>query len=460
MPKHRILVIDDETLMREYVEEAMLRAGYTVESANSGAEGVALFTSRDYDVVITDLKMMPMDGIAVVKAITAHDPQASIIVMTAYGTIETAVEALKSGAVDYILKPFTPDAIELCVERALERARLAEENKYLRAELNAPFDFGAMVGTSAAMTEVYQTVRKVADSRATVLVRGESGTGKELVARAIHFGSPRKDRPFIKVNCAALSAGILESELFGHERGAFTGAHERKIGRFELAHRGTLLLDEISEMNADLQAKLLRVLQEREFERVGGVETIQVDTRILATSNRDLEAAVTAGTFREDLFHRLNVITVRLPPLRERKEDIPALLTHFLERFKQENARRTKGFSAAARAALLDYAWPGNVRELQNAVERAVVLADTDELSLEHFQLPGARLAAPGAGLTAGTTVADMERALILTTLEHCQQNRTRAAKLLGISVRTLRNKLKEYRGEAEEDGDGGDEDE
>lgn len=458
MPKHRILVIDDETLMREYVEEAMQRAGYTVDAASSGAEGVAQFGTRSYDVVITDLKMMPMDGIAVVKAICVQDPQASIIVMTAYGTIETAVEALKSGAVDYILKPFTPDAIELCVERALERARLAQENKFLRAELNGAFDFGTMIGSGPAMAEVYQTVRKVADSRATVLIRGESGTGKELVARAIHFGSPRKDRPFIKVNCAALSAGILESELFGHERGAFTGAHERKIGRFELAHRGTLLLDEISEMNAELQAKLLRVLQEREFERVGGVETIQVDTRIIATSNRDLEAAVAAGSFREDLFHRLNVITVRLPPLRDRKEDIPALLTHFLDRYKQENGRRTKGFTAAARAALSDYAWPGNVRELQNAVERAVVLADTEELDLGHFQLPPSRPAAPGAGLSAGTTVAEAERALIFTTLDHCQQNRTHAAKLLGISVRTLRNKLKEYRGD--EGDDGGDEDE
>ena len=451
MSKHRILVIDDDELMREYVEEAMVRAGYTVDVAANGADGVARFEEKDPDVVVTDLKMAPMDGLGVLERAKAINPAAPVIVMTAYGTIETAVAALKAGAADYILKPFTPDALELAVARCLEHARLARENRFLRAELNALYDFDSMVGDSAAMREVYEQIRKVANSRATILIRGETGTGKELAARAIHLSGERRDRPFIKVNCAALSAGILESELFGHERGAFTGAHERKIGRFELADTGSLLLDEVSEIGAELQPKLLRALQEREFERVGGVETIPVDTRIIATSNRDLEEAVRKHTFREDLFYRLNVITITLPPLRERREDIPALMDHFLERFNRENGRRVRGFADATRKLFTEYSWPGNVRELQNAVERGVVLATEDTLQPQHFRLeaPCPAEAAEGGALRAGTTVAEIEKHLIFTTLEHCGQNRTRAAELLGISVRTLRNKLNEYKEQA-----------
>ncbi|MBI2421830.1 MAG: sigma-54-dependent Fis family transcriptional regulator [Candidatus Hydrogenedentes bacterium] len=446
MPKQRILVIDDEPLMREYAEEAMLRAGYRVDTAGNGADGIAAVNARGYDVVVTDLKMTPVDGVQVVQQVKADHPHVEIIVMTAYGTIETAVAALKAGAADYILKPFTPEVLELAVARALDRARMAEENRYLRAELNARYDFGAMVGESKSMAEVYEQIKKVAGSRATVLIRGESGTGKELVSHAIHVSSGRRDKPFIKVNCAALSAGILESELFGHEKGSFTGAHERKIGRFELADGGTLLLDEISEIDIDLQAKLLRALQEREIERVGGSETIKVDTRIVATSNRKLEDAVEQGKFREDLYYRLNVITLNLPPLRNRKEDIPALASVFVKRFALENGRAISGLSPAARQALLAYDWPGNVRELQNAVERAVVLTNAALLEPGDFQfstIPPSRNGA--AGLSPGTTVAEAERALIYVTLEHCNQNRTSAAEMLGISVRTLRNKLNEY---------------
>jgi DNA-binding NtrC family response regulator len=455
MPQHRVLVIDDEALMREYVEEAMQRAGYQVETATNGADGIARFAAGGHDVVVTDLKMAPTDGLAVLQGILGQDPSANVIVMTAYGTIETAVAALKAGAADYILKPFTPDAIELAVSRALERARMAEENRYLRAELDARYGFGNMVGASPGMAHIYETIQRVADTRATVLVRGESGTGKELVARALHHGGARRDKPFVKVNCAALSAGILESELFGHERGAFTGAHERRIGRFELAHKGTLLLDEVSEMNADLQAKLLRVLQEREFERVGGSDTIPVDVRIVATSNRDLEQAVAAGAFREDLFHRLNVISLRLPPLRERREDLPALADHFLARANSEYGRKVGGFTASARRAMQEYAWPGNVRELQNAVERAVILAGGPQVDAHDLQLAGPLPRAGASALQPGTTVAEMERALIFATLAHCGDNRTRAAELLGISVRTLRNKLHEYRDSETESPDG-----
>ncbi len=447
MPKLRILVIDDEAIMREYVEEALLRAGHEVDTASSGREGVERFHAKNYDLVVTDLKMTPMSGLEVLRELRKESPGTHCIIMTAYGTVETAVTALKEGADDYILKPFAPDELELAISRAIERERLAEENRYLREALNQPYDFHAMIGESAAMRAVYEQVRKVADSRATVLIRGESGTGKELVARAIHYSSRRAGNPFIKVNCAALSAGLLESELFGHEKGSFTGALDRKIGRFELADKGTLLLDEISEISLELQPKLLRALQEREFERVGGTQSIEVDTRIIATSNRDLEQAMQEHKFRQDLFFRLNVIPIHLPPLRERKEDIPELMGHFLKRFAQENARPVQGFSEAARRALLEYNWPGNVRELQNAIERAVVLSEEALLQPNNFALSDAGAAAPSHTMpvSVGATVGEMEKELILTTLEHCNQNRTHAAKMLGISVRTLRNKLNEY---------------
>ncbi len=458
MARSQILVIDDEPLMGDYVQEALIRAGHDVDVCTSGPAGLELMRKNSYDLLFTDLRMEPMNGIEVLQQARKESPGTHCIIMTAYATVETAVAALKEGAVDYVLKPFEPDALELAVSRVLQREQLARENRYLRAEVSERYDFDRMVGGSAAISRVYENIRRVADSRATVLIRGESGTGKELVARALHYKSSRRDMPFIKVNCAALSAGLLESELFGHEKGAFTGALERKIGRFELADTGTLLLDEVSEINPELQPKLLRALQEREFERVGGNRAIHVDTRIICTTNRDLERAMSEGRFREDLFFRLNVVPIHLPSLRERREDIPALMEFFLNRFARENARPVRGFAPEATQLFMEYDWPGNVRELQNAIERAVVLSTEAVLGSEHFALGAGvpRQASSGntVSVPIGTTVGEMEKILILRTLEQSAQNRTRAAEVLGISVRTLRNKLKEYGQNSAGDGE------
>ncbi len=447
MGPSRILVIDDDDLMREYVEESLTRSGHEVLSAASGAEGTALLEENTFDLVVTDLKMAPMDGIQVVQRVKDRAPDTCCIVMTAYGTIETAVTAMKEGADDYILKPFSPDELELAVNRIREKMQLAEENRYLRSADNQGYRYDDMIGDSKIMKQVHTQIQKVALSKSTVFVHGESGTGKELVARAIHLLGSRRNKPFIKVNCAALSAGLLESELFGHEKGSFTGASERKIGRFELANEGTLLLDEVSEISPELQPKLLRALQEREVDRVGGVQSIPVDTRIIATTNRDLEKAVEEGTFREDLFFRLNVIPIQLPPLRERKEDIPALMDHFLTHYQAENGITGMTFAPQVLQRFSEYDWPGNVRELQNSIERAVVLASAPELTIDDFAPMGTTYRRSGSqgGIRAGMSVAAMERELIFKTLEKCNNNRTRAAEVLDISVRTLRNKLKEY---------------
>ena len=446
-----VLVIDDEQLMRDFVKETLSRAGYKVVVAPDGKSGMEILEKEPIDLVVTDLKMSQMDGLEVLRQVKARLPGVSVVVMTAYATVETAVRALKDGAVDYIMKPFTPDEIEVVAEKALEHMRLREENLYLRAELKEIYNFEQMVGDSEPMRAIYEQIRKVAPSRATVLICGETGTGKELVARAIHYTSPRRNKPFIKINCAALSAGLLESELFGHEKGSFTGAHQRKIGRFELANEGTLLLDEISEMNADLQAKFLRVLQEREFERVGGSTPIGVDTRIVSTTNRNLRESVESGAFREDLFFRLNVVPIHLPPLRARREDIPLLVDHFLRKFARENGGRIEGVSPDAMNMLVEHSWPGNVRELENCMERAVVLSDNKVLLREHFSfgpVPVRKVQDGGVMIPHGSTVGDAARMLIEDTLTRCNNNRTHAAKSLGISVRTLRNKLSEYAAE------------
>ncbi len=454
----RILVVDDESLMREFISESLQAQGYEVECAENGARAIELMAGEAYDVVLTDYKMPKITGMDVLRKAREKMPDAKVVIMTAYGTVENAVEAMKLGAFDYITKPFSVDEVIILVRRAIEFKSLQVENRRLHTELEDRYGYRNMVGASPSMRGIIDLIATVSQSRSTVLITGKSGTGKELVARAIHYQSPRKNGPFVKINCAALPSELMESELFGHEKGAFTGAIRRYKGRFERADGGTLLLDEISEMSPQLQAKLLRVLQEREFEPVGSSETIQVDVRIIATTNRDLGKEIEAGTFREDLFYRLNVINVQLPPLRERIDDIPVLAGHFLQKFNQENGKAIEGISDEVLDVWRRYDWPGNVRELENIVERAVVMCKgkvLDVSGIPAVQSWNEAMAAgrddvsgtpaPKAGVHVGDTLADMERELILSTLASQDGNRTNAARVLGISVRTLRNKLALY---------------
>jgi DNA-binding NtrC family response regulator len=380
--------------------------------------------------------------------VKAHYPDTQVIMMTAYGTIENAVEAMRLGAFEYITKPFTSGEIDLVIEKAFEHRRLLDENRYLRNELSNKYCFSSIVGQSKAMQEVFEILKVVAPNHSTVLIEGESGTGKELVARAIHYNSPRRDKPFIKINCAALPEGLIESELFGHEKGAYTHAFSRTRGKFEQANGGTILFDEIGEMAPGLQAKLLRVLQEREFERIGGQETIQVDVRVIATTNRNLQEEVDKNRFRPDLYYRLNVITIQLPPLSRRREDIPLLAQHFLERYCEEYSKNIKGITDEGLSYLARCDWPGNVRELANRIERAVVLCRGEYIDAGDLQAGGR--AQPSAideyPQIPGTTLRDFEKWIILKTLNSQKYNRTKTAKLLNISIRTLRNKIKEYR--------------
>ena len=451
MALQNVLVVDDEPLIRKFLVETMTRMGFEVQSAADGAEALKKVKVETFDLIFTDIKMPQLNGMDLLRAVREHTPESVVVMMTAYATVESAVEAMKVGAFDYIIKPFSPDQIEMVTKRAAERQSLIEENKYLRSEILKEYGFGEIIGKTPVMHGIFEVIRKVANSRATVLVQGESGTGKELVARAIHYNSTRANAPFIKVNCAALPENLLESEIFGHEKGAFTGAVTRRPGRFELAHRGTLLLDEISEIPLGLQAKLLRVLQEREFERVGGTRPIKVDVRIVATTNRNLDEEIEAKRFREDLFFRLNVIPITLPPLRERGGDVPLLAQHFVERYSRENNRPPKAITPDAIEAMLHYSWPGNVREVQNVIERAIVLDVADEIRLEHLALRPVGHEADDADEivdAVGRTVAEMERRLILKTLKAVGGNRGKTAELLQISVRTLRNKLNQYRAE------------
>jgi DNA-binding NtrC family response regulator len=392
MSKKNILIVDDDSIIRETIREALAgRAEFSVTAARDGSDAVEKLNNTFYDLVLTDMKMPGLNGIELLEKIGERMPEATVVVMTAFGTIETAVSAMKKGAFDYLTKPFSIDELEVVIDKALKHRRIVQENRYLRDEISFEYNFGNIVGTSSVMAEVYEIIAKVAASDATVLIHGESGTGKELVARAIHYNSRRKDGPFIKLNCAAISSGLLESELFGHEKGAFTNAINRKPGRFELADGGTLLLDEVSEMEFALQSKLLLVLKEGEFDRVGGVQTVKTDVRIISTTNRDLPHEIKEKTFREDLYYRLNVIPVHLPPLRSRKEDLPLLVEHFLQKYNKKNGRVISGVTADAMALLSGYDWPGNVRELENAMERAVVLSTGDVLDGESFRFLGVK---------------------------------------------------------------------
>ena len=443
--KWSVLVVDDDKYVNDYVKETVTRAGFEVVTAYSGEEAVKLFETRSFDIVLTDLKMHEMDGLALLEHIKQLHPESVVVIMTAYGTVEKAVNAIKNGAYDFLLKPVTPDTVEHILNRITEILSLKQDNETMRRDLASKFQ--NMVGKSKQMKDIFDLVQSIAQARSTVMITGDSGVGKELVARAIHFCSNRKDKPFVKLNCAALPETLVEAELFGYEKGAFTDAKRTHRGRFELAHEGTLLLDEISEMPLNLQSKLLRVIQEKEFERVGSAQTLQVDVRVIATSNRNLKEYIAEGRFREDLFYRLNVIPIHLPPLKERREDIPLLVEHFVQKYNEENGKAITGVSQRALRLLLGYHWPGNVRELENMIERAVVTTRSDTLTEADFpvELSIGEAGALDSGLRIPMKLEEGNKFLILKTLEKYGGNKTRAAEALGISARTIRNKLAEY---------------
>ena len=447
----KILVVDDEPSQRKMLKANLSLDGYQVFEAEDGKDAIERVSDEFYDLILMDNRMSNVDGIEALREIKKISPGIPVIIITAYASVETAIEALQAGAHDYLTKPLDIEELRIKVQQTLEFWRLKEENILQKRRIENLFDASQIVGRSYKMRQVLETVAMVAPTEASVLILGESGTGKELIANALHQGSSRSDKRFIKINCAALPETLLESELFGHERGAFTGAVGRRPGRFELADGGTIFLDEIGEMTPSTQSKLLRVLQEREFEPLGSTKTVKVDIRILSATNKDLKEEVKRGTFREDLFYRLNVVPIQLPPLRERKEDIPLLTEHFLKIYNEKNGRHLKGFHPRALDAMMRYSWPGNIRELENVVERAVILTRDEYVSLP--ELPESIALAvenpiPGMnsdGIRPGTTIREIEKELILVTLEHNDGNRTRSAAELGITRRTLQNKLKEY---------------
>jgi DNA-binding NtrC family response regulator len=444
--KGRILVVDDEASARHGLEKLLRQEGYLVHSEADGAAGLRAAEEFAPDVVVTDLRMPNMDGMELLTRLREQDRSLPVIVATAFGEVASAVAAMRAGADDYLMKPIDIDGLVLAIERGMERRALRVEAENLRRQLRERDGSGlqGLLGTSPAMQKIYRVARQVAGSRATVLLTGESGTGKGELARAIHALSPRAGEPFVALHCAALAESLLESELFGHEKGAFTGAERRRAGRFEQAHKGTLFLDEVGEITPAMQVKLLRVLQERAFERVGGGETIKVDVRLMAATNRDLAKEVREGRFREDLYYRLNVVHIELPPLRLRGRDALLLAEHFLHRFVEENHASIKGFDESARTKLTRHAWPGNVRELENAIERAVVLCDSDEISAEHLPFEGAADVQSGVRIP-GSTMAEIEQHAILTTLDAVSGSTARAAEILDISVRTIQYRLHTY---------------
>lgn len=441
--KATILLIEDDRIMRISLEDALKGVGYEVLACETGTAALELSRSTSFDLAITDIRLPDMDGFDIVREIAGRK-NAPVIMMTAYGTIKDAVEAMKLGAFDYITKPFALDEFLLLVDRALEITRLREENIRLKKDLSRCYSAPNIVGESGAMKKVFSLIERVSATDATVLILGESGTGKELVATTLHYQSARKDKPLIKINCAALPEGLVESELFGHERGAFTGAIKRKPGRFELAQGGTIFLDEIGDLPLQAQSKLLRVLQEKTVERVGGTESIRVDVRLIAATNKNLEDEVKAGRFREDLFYRLNVIPVTIPPLRERKEDIPSLIEFFMDRFRSRLSKKVR-FSNEAADMLLTYDYPGNVRELENIIERCVTLSVSDLIDkdeLPPFLTSGTR---SSRTVSLSDIAADAEKAHIIRVLKTTQGHKTKAAEMLGISRKTLWEKIHSY---------------
>ncbi len=444
--KAKLLIVDDEKHIREGLEKALTLDGHEVELASDGEQAIDLIDEGGVDLVITDLKMPKLSGEELMKETLERHPYLPVIILTGHGTIENAVEAMRNGAYDYITKPLNIDKLSLIVKRALENSSLKRQNRELLNQLKKRYSFESIIGKSAPMKKVFETVELVAPSRANVLIYGESGTGKEMIADAIHHNSPRGKKPYVKVHCAALPETLLESELFGHEKGAFTGAIARKRGRFELANQGTIFLDEIGEISMQMQVKLLRVIQQREFERVGGEGLIKVDLRIISATNKNLKEEIEKGNFREDLYYRLDVVSIQVPPLRERKDDIPLMVHKFIEEFAQENEKPIEGITNGALQALVSYRWPGNVRELRNVIESVVVLIKNNIISEQ--DMPAYIIAKDEKSslkLSAGVSLPEAERELILFTLENSGGNKTKAAETLKIGRKTLHRKLAEY---------------
>jgi DNA-binding NtrC family response regulator len=444
--KFKLLVVDDERNIREGLAEALQMDGYDVETAADGNEGWKRFQKGEVDLVITDLRMPGLSGEELLKKICTEIPGVPVIVLTGYGTVESAVEAMRNGAYDFLTKPVNLDRLSLLCKRALANRELVLKHRRLEEELEQQKQFKMIIGTSAPMRKIFDTISRAAPSKASILVTGESGVGKELVANAIHELSPRKGKPLIKVHCAALAESILESELFGHEKGSFTGAVSRRRGRFELANEGTLFLDEIGEIEQNIQIKLLRVLQDKKFERLGGEETIETDVRIIAATNKDLKEEIEKGCFREDLYFRLNVVNIHVPPLRERKEDLPLLITAFLKDFAEENGKQVEGIDDRARSRLYAYDWPGNVRELRNCIESAVVM--TRAAFISEGDLPPTLLTDNDEGwirIPIGSSLADAEKLVIQGTLSNLKGNKSKTAEVLSIGRKTLHRKLAEW---------------
>ena len=455
MIKDKILVADDEQSMREFLDIMLKKEGYKVSLASNGEEVAKLVDNDLFDLVLLDIRMPKLDGISALKKIKSNAPETIVIMITAYASADTAIKAMKEGAYDYITKPFKVEEIKLIIKNALEKKNLQKENILLKQVVRDRFHFGNIIGQSPKMVALYNLLEKVSPTKTNILITGESGTGKELVAKAIHYNSPRKEKPFVTLNCGAIPESLIESELFGHMRGAFTDAIATKKGLFEVADEGTIFLDEISELPLLMQVKLLRVLQDKEFKRVGGTEDIRVDVRIIAATNKDLEQAVKEKRFREDLFYRLNVIQIKLPPLRDRKEDIQTLANHFLKKYSQELSKAISKISPEALQILLNYEYPGNVRELQNIIERAVALEGSQELTPPNLssylsEQPLLKkgpidIEIPNEGIDLEKIVEDLERSLLLKALDRTKGIKKKAAELLHINFRSMRYRLEKY---------------
>ncbi|MFP4301114.1 MAG: sigma-54-dependent transcriptional regulator [Spirochaetaceae bacterium] len=444
--KFNILIVDDEKNIREGLGKALELDGYNVLLAVDGQEGLEIIENEEIDLVIADLRMPRLSGEELLRRVVNSYPTVPVIILTGHGTIETAVQAMRDGAYDFLTKPVNLDRLSLLCKRALSTRELVMQHRQMQEELEQQRRFQNIIGKSSEMQRIFELVKQVAPTKASVLITGESGVGKELIADAIHNASNRKEKPFIRVHCAALSESLLESELFGHEKGSFTGAVARKRGRFELAHTGSIFLDEIGEIEQSVQVKILRVLQEKKFERVGGEETLEVDVRIISATNRDLKQAIEEGRFREDLFYRLNVVNIHIPPLRERKEDIPLLTSAFIKEFAQENDKPVEGIDPKARAALYNYPWPGNIRELRNSIESAVVMCKGNIIAPEDLPPSITRESDDDyIRISVGSTLAEAEREIIRSTLAAQNGNKSRTAEILGIGRKTLHRKVDEY---------------